>query len=56
MPVPQPKSSLPQDPRDLNQPDPGPIISMKVNPDIGPTDFNKLKPGAFAGRTIKAGK
>ena len=56
MSVPRPKSSSPQDPRDLNQLDPGPLISMLVYPDVGKIDVKKAQPGKWAGRTIKAGK
>jgi hypothetical protein len=56
MAVPKPNSSSPQDPRDLNQLDPGPMISMQVYPDVGKIDVKKASPGKWAGRTIKAGK
>ena len=56
MSVPRPKSSSPQDPRDLNQLDPGPLISMVVYPEVGKIDVKKAQPGKWAGRTIKAGK
>jgi hypothetical protein len=56
MSVPRPKSSSPQDPRDLNQLDAGPMISMQVYPDVGKIDIKKASPGNWAGRTIKAGK
>jgi hypothetical protein len=56
MAVPRPSSGKPQDPRDQNQLDPGPIVSPKVIPDIAPISFEKFKPAKFAGRTIKAGK
>jgi hypothetical protein len=56
MAIPVPKSSSPQDPRDLNQLDPGPLISMVVYPEVGKIDVKKASPGKWAGRTIKAGK
>jgi hypothetical protein len=56
MAVPRPRSSKPQDPRDLNQLDTGPLISPRIIPDVAPISFEKFKPAKFAGRTIKAGK
>ncbi len=56
MAVPRPKSSKPQDPRDSNQLDPGPLVSPRIIPDIAPIDMKKFQPAKFAGRTIKAGK
>jgi hypothetical protein len=56
MAVPRPKASTPQDPRDTNQLDPGPMISQQVFPDVGRIDLKKAAPGKWAGRTIKAGK
>lgn len=56
MAAPRPRAASPQDPRDQNQLDPGPLISMVVFPDVGKIDLKKAAPGKFAGRTIKAGK
>ena len=56
MAAPRPRSSSPQDPRDLNQLDPGPIISMLVYPDVGKIDVKRAAPGKWAGRTMKVGK
>jgi hypothetical protein len=56
MSAPKPRSSKPRDPRDEVQVAGGPMVCMRVIPDVAPIDKKKLMPGKFAGRTVKAGK
>jgi len=56
MAIPKPTNSNPQDPRDENQLDPGPLVSARVIPDVAPIDKKRFAHGKFGGRTMKVGK
>lgn len=56
MAAPKPSAGKPQDPRDENQLDPGPLISPPPIPQVGAISKKKFAHGKFGGRTIRAGK
>lgn len=51
-----PSRGKPQDPRDENQVDPGPIVDCPVFPQMGGVNKRKFMPGKFSGRVIRSGK
>jgi hypothetical protein len=51
-----PSRGKPQDPRDSNQLDPGPIVDVPQKPAMGTADFAKFKPGKFGGKIMRVGK